>query len=51
MHADPNWGEMADAILRVWRGMGWQAMLGAAVAFLAWRVIEAWGRRPPPPKS
>jgi len=45
MH-DPNWKEMADAILRIWSGMAWQALLGVGLVILAWKFLDAWGKKP-----
>lgn len=45
MNADPKWNEMADALLRVWLGMGWQALLGLAIVVLVWKLIDSWGKR------
>ena len=46
MNADPKWAEMADALLRVWNGIGWGASAIFVVAVLAWKGIDAWGKKP-----
>ena len=44
--ADPNWKELADAVLRIWTTIGWKALIGAAVVALLWKTIDAWGKKP-----
>ena len=42
---DPKWSEMADAIIRLWKSVGWQALAGAGVFILAWKFVDSWGKR------
>lgn len=54
MNMDTDWTGMADALLRVWAGMGWQALAGLAVFALVWKVLDAWSKKvtmPPAPKD
>lgn len=44
-------GETADALLKLWNGMGWQALLGLAVVVLLWKLIGAWGQKAAAPKT
>ena len=45
MGPDPKWHEMSQALLDIWRGMGWQALTGLAVVVLAWKALDAWGKK------
>ena len=51
MNADPKWGEMADALIRIWASMGWQALTGLAVFALVWKVLDAWSKKVTMPKG
>lgn len=44
--ANPHWAEMADALLRVWNGMGWQALAGFGLFVLIWKYLDSWAKKP-----
>lgn len=40
-----SWGQLADAIIKLWHEIGWWSLGGAAVVALVWKALDAWGKR------
>jgi hypothetical protein len=47
MTADPQWAEMADAIIKLTQEVGWWVMSGVGLFILGWKWLDSWGKRKP----
>lgn len=41
-----DWNALADAVIKVWNGIGWWACLIGGGLIIIWKALDAWGKKP-----